>query len=422
MGLGIQVSAHLRRSRFAFLRSVIRPDAVADALVDCARGTPLEGMASKLPAESDSRLLVRLHPCAEPVYIDFNGELLTLSAKTSNVGPGYHAFLVDCLDSLQKALGLVWIWDEENSDETDYFGQRDFGDLQRTMAEQVRFLFAVIDNQYGDDFEHGLQISLPMDFSPRLAPGVASTPVGPMDRSKIAEIGKFDQTRAAAFCASYLPWWNKGFDGSFFTGLALNAIWIEHRWAKPVDDIERTSIARTRSWIAKARERGAANSLLDSADRELGNLVNSKSAPVFPAAEGPGYRRLMMTFKLTGNWELQAPGSLIEDSEDDHSTVALWNEAVTIRGSSLLGKLKAPEKTEVREPEREVSFEAAKDGDGHSHTTVVKMTSSNGDHQRCIVTIWMGDPEYRALAEEISATIRFIEPNKPVTYTNLRWS
>jgi hypothetical protein len=50
------------------------------------------------------------------------------------------------------------------------------------------------------------------------------------------------------------------------------------------------------------------------------------------------------------------------------------------------------------------------------------MTSSNGDHQRCIVTIWMGDPEYRALAEEISATIRFIEPNKPVTYTNLRWS
>ena len=50
---------------------------------------------------------VTFHPAAEPVEFRLDeGEGLTASAKTSTVGPGYHAMLVELMETIGPAAGI----------------------------------------------------------------------------------------------------------------------------------------------------------------------------------------------------------------------------------------------------------------------------------------------------------------------------
>jgi hypothetical protein len=138
MGLGLQTTASLRRKKaFGFLAAIVPPKEVADAIQGCARGTPLEPLTSLAELGDGSGYAVTLHPAAEALYLEADGETVTASAKTSNVGPGYHAFLVFVLDSVQASLGLKWEWAEED-DETGFARHGDFARLQAEMAKQFR--------------------------------------------------------------------------------------------------------------------------------------------------------------------------------------------------------------------------------------------------------------------------------------------
>jgi hypothetical protein len=90
-------------------------------------------------------LFVRLHPCAEPVEFIWKPDLsITASAKTSTVGPGYHAFLIELLQHLGRLLNLKWEWDQDSADEANFAQSGNFAVLQQEMAKFWKSLGGIL--------------------------------------------------------------------------------------------------------------------------------------------------------------------------------------------------------------------------------------------------------------------------------------
>ena len=80
-------------------------------------GEPMESARLGRDSQDNPAVLVSLHPCAEDVEIAVpEPGRVSVSAKTSTVGPGYHAFLCDLLHRLGDAVAIDWDEPDDPSD------------------------------------------------------------------------------------------------------------------------------------------------------------------------------------------------------------------------------------------------------------------------------------------------------------------
>jgi hypothetical protein len=407
MGLGFQTRASLRRkSAFGLLCTVISPEEIAAAIFGCASGTPLEPLASRTQLDNGRGCAFTLHPTAESVYMDLDGESVTVSAKTSNVGPGYHAFLVSILDSVQATLGLRWEWGEED-DETLYARHRDFEALQSEMAKHFKAVAAVVSDQIAERGLSGMMLSMPMDSGIQTFENEILTPLGPITLAELRRWATLEGPELRHAATNYFPWWELEFGGGFYRGLALHSMWTAMRWAKPVDDAECRDIERTLAWCEEAQRLRADPPVSTSAVSDLRALLESPQAPEFPLEKGIGYRRRHNRVQLTGGWQLWVQGSLEETLEDDNTTVVLWNNVLTIRASSVSARPEGESvalqlEESVIETERE--FGTTADGDGFTLQVKARKRSADAEHI-CVLTFWMTDAGMRGLAENMAETL-----------------
>ena len=421
LGLGFQTKASLKKQRaFGLLTSLISGEDVTSAFENCAINTPLQPLAKSWRTQNEGGFAVNFHPAAEPVYIDVTGDEVTVSTKTSNVGPGYHAFLVGCMDEVQKALGLQWQWDDadegEYLDEAEFYESRNFSDLQHRMADHFRFLFGVVSERLQSSNTSGMMISMPLNYGVQAEDGEVLTPFGPMTTDEVGRSANLSGSELIDAARAYFPWWGQGFDGSFYRGLALFSLWMEQRWCAPVEDREHARVRQTLHWCEEARNMNAEPPLPSKAIEELSNLAEGRLSLGFPERLGIGYRRRPMTKQLTGNWKVSVPGSLEETSEDNHQTVVFWNDDFVVRGSSLSAASKedSDQKPSGADSglEQKSEFREAGDGDGFELEVVTETYSSTGSKEVCILTVWMASEKYRKLAEEIGSSISFEQKNR----------
>jgi len=422
MGLGFHTKASLKKQRaFGLLTSLISGEDVTSAFENCVTNTPLQSLVKSWRTQDEGGFAVNFHPAAEPVYIEVTGDEVTVSTKTSNVGPGYHAFLVGCLDDVQKALSLQWQWDGadegEYLDEAEFYESRNFSDLQHRMADHFRFLFGVVSERLQSSKTSGMMISMPLNYGVQAEDGEVLTPFGHMTFDEVGRNANLSGAELMDAARAYFPWWEQGFDGSFYRGLALYSLWMEQRWCAPVEDRELTRVRQTLHWCEEARNMNAEPPLPSKAIEELSNLAEGRFSSGLPERVGIGYRRRLMTKPLTGSWKVSVPGSLEETSEDNHQTVVFWNDDFVVRGSSLSATPKEggdqkPSGTE-NELEQKSEFRQAGDGDGFEFEVVTETYSSDGSKEVCILTIWMADMDDRQLAEQIAASVVYNDPDNP---------
>jgi hypothetical protein len=405
MGLGFQTSATLRRKKaFGLLAAMVPPKDVAAAIQGCTRGTPLEQLASLAELDEGHGYALTLHPAAEALYLEIDGETVTASAKTSNVGPGYHAFLVAALDSVQTAFGFKWEWREED-DETGFARHRDFVRLQSEMAKQFKAVSKVVSDRIATRGVTDVMLSMPVDCRIKTIEEEVLTPLGPVTPAELRRWGNLDGVELARAAATCSPWWGTGFDGSFYRGLALHSMWMDMRWATPLDDPERRTIQQTLAWCAEAARMQAAPPLPASAVRELRALLETPHLRELPREGGIGYRRRQKRVQLTGGWHLWVPGDLEEALEDENTTVVLWNNDLTIRGTSISATPK--DGSDMRHAETtavDTTHEFEPTSEGFTLQVTARKLSAKGERV-CLLTFWMSDAEQRGLAEQIAATL-----------------
>ncbi len=271
-------------------------------------------------------LYLDLHPAAEHVAVAFEGAEIEIAANTSTVGPGYHAHVVDVVDTLATAFRVTWRPDAEG-DVTGYFDDRDFGHLQQEMLGWLGALTnAVLPLASGT-----VQLALPATHTFE-SPGHARTPLGPRERPWFERVAE-----APAAGRDFFAWWERGETAEHYLGVALSLLWTTVRWRPAVSDREREVRDRVYGALARARDLDPNLRLpvaewrelltIDGRNREADALPTQ--VPSLPALPLIGYRRSPVRVSLPGGWSLRIPGNFAEDL-DEKGTFCGWHGGRTV--------------------------------------------------------------------------------------------
>ena len=199
---------------------------------------------------------IAVHPAAPPVRAVLAGTDLHVTGETWQVGPGYHAHVLDKLAPLLDELDLVW-------------DAPSLPQLQREMCEWL-----------AGELRGGRRSFVER---PYVVDAAVLTMLGPRDAAWRDAVLADPMHAADAFA-----WWEAG-DAA--KSRALLAMWHELPWREPLDDDERD--------------------LLERFDRDV------EAAGLTLPAEPAGYRRHDLELELSGGWHIRIPGSFVGRWEDD---------------------------------------------------------------------------------------------------------
>ncbi len=266
-------------------------------------------------------LLVKLHPCAEDVEIAVAGaHQLSISAKTSSVGPGYHIYVCRLLQKLGAQLELTWEPRDDSAaigDPTGFFHGGPNARRDALDHEMLAWIADVATRVLKMPTDSRVALSMPAEhvFD---ADGQVLTPLGPRDRAWLECVAADPQHGK-----DFFPWWEEGVGPEQQLGRALCLLWSEVRWRPPLDDDEKARLQTIARLLEEAHRMDAS---LDYPWREwreiLGHLgtpttplhdvIARRGARVLPGTPLVGYRRRAVTVVLPGLWRLSVPGSFGE--------------------------------------------------------------------------------------------------------------
>ena len=285
------------------------------------KNLPLEGPLAALFSiwRNQSEVSCELLPLEEPVLFELSEGRLLVSAKTSSLGPGYHAALVESLDKMADAGDFLWCETDDSRDESGYFGRRDFADLQRRFSGYFDGLCRYLVNELAGRKVEGIGIGLPAGLTPKSV-SFAATILGPRNLDFFRSP---DPSR-------HFPWWDRGLTAGTREALAHGLGWLAFPWRAPLSGNERLigdimiRLAPAASWFVEVR-----------------NILAARHA-VEPEPCGIGYLRGNVGRCVAGGWGLTVPGYFREALEDDGSTILFSGVDRFVRVSTFSLERKGP--------------------------------------------------------------------------------
>jgi hypothetical protein len=307
----------------------------AEKWVVAHAGAPLAAREVGKGHEGKPALFLKLHPAAEPVEVAVTGKgRLLVSAKTSSVGPGYHAYLCDLLKRLGKSLRVTWGPPEEEGDEgTRYFHTGDRAALEGEMLEWLGDIAATVHQNVGRG-GGWYSVSMPLGHHYETG-GQVVTPLGFRGAAWFAAVAADPRKGIDVF-----PWWDEGLGADYLLKRALCLMWAEVRWRPPINDDE-TRLYE--SVVGLLREAHDLDPKLDYPWREWREMnghyaITGRALTKAPLAAavarraekakaGPpiGYRRRPVRVEFPDRWSVTVPGSFAEAWENGGRTWSAWD-------------------------------------------------------------------------------------------------
>lgn len=362
--------------------------------IEAKEAAPLLGPSMRMFRVADGFEL-HVHPAEEPVRLELTGDRLVVSARTNGAGPGYHAYLVDCLEGAAKRCGATLFGGDPDgafADETGYLASRDFAALQASMTGWV----AALADQLRDHDLEGIRISLPVDAPSVLDAGGAVTPMGVRNREWVLELASASEQRQRELAAGFFPWWERGFNAQAHLGLALHLAWVHVRWHPPADPRERQQLKLVLEAFDKARSLGAA--VPDVEVQELRALLAQRPTDAAPPREtGIGYLRGRVRWFLTEGWSVELPGYWYTQVEEDDTWVASFGERTVRLRPSNSAQHEAPASGERLASSTEVTREL--DAEGRSTYVLSGHLMAGGE--QCLVVVRFPRQEDLSWAEAV---------------------
>lgn len=250
----------------------------------------------------DERLLVGLSPLSEPMVFEVGPRgTLTVETKTSTLGPGYHAWVVDILKAVGAECGIEWDWSE---DETAFARDGDFAALQGAMSE---FLGAFAASVLSHDSGGPLLINAGMGGDRTLRTDFTLTPLGPRDRAWWERARRLRGTGEAS--RQFYPWWNRERDALDWRSIGEALMWSEVQWRPPEDEREEAVMRGALHALDRACTMDPSLVVFASEANELAMFLDhdGDEPPPVPAATGIGYRRETVRRQAPGPWSLELP-------------------------------------------------------------------------------------------------------------------
>jgi len=268
------------------------------------------------------RLTARLHPAAEDVEFVKEGAYLTVDAKTSTAGPGYHAYLCDLVTALGTDLGGNFgpfpdEDEESDGDETSYFTSRDRALLEDEMLTWLGGVASTV-AEYLSEGSTGFMISMSTDATFEFD-GAVATPLGPRSEDWMETTVRDPRAGIDIF-----PCWRSGLGAEHAAGRALVRMWTDVRWREPANDDETATLEKIDADLRRAHELDPTLALpwaewavilsFLHRDDALARRVRERAAGLQATI---GYRRRPVRVALTGGWSIRVPGEMASSYDED---------------------------------------------------------------------------------------------------------
>ncbi|HEY0443051.1 MAG TPA: hypothetical protein VGC90_02410 [Candidatus Limnocylindrales bacterium] len=287
-------------------------------------------------SEAEPGFRVSLHPAAHDVQIRVaEGGLVTATATTAEVGPGYHTYLCHLLRRLGTELSIAWLPSSREDGIGDQTGSFESG--RRADAERVLLGWlgetlqrACTARSRGVGQVHLVGAGDRYEFD-----GAIATALGPRSDAWLASA-----VADPRIAVDILPWWADATDARYLLNRALCLMWTDVRWRPPVDQAERALLERVLRMLRRAFPLDPSlpypwrewKELLDlSASDADDPMVERVGAEAATAADEPlvGYRRRPMTVVHNG-WSLVVPGSAVIRRTPDELWIGEGDRAITV--------------------------------------------------------------------------------------------
>ncbi|MFK7991829.1 MAG: hypothetical protein AB8I08_37780 [Sandaracinaceae bacterium] len=308
-------------------------DAVFDRIERWLAARPHDPTPIVQRSEESPLLVAELHPAAEPIELALREGTLSLSAKTSTAGPGYHRLVCRLASALAEELGFVWDMAE---DETGWWKSHDDAELESCFLDWLGGAVAQVREMAADGMR-GFALSLPQGHAFD-HDGLLATPLGPRDDGWVAQVLADPRHGIDAF-----PCWSDAGSGAYVLGIALTRMWCDVRWRAPLDDAETALLEGVATHIEKAFGLDPELSVPWVEQSEILTLLSEESlratrahVKAQSAAHAPsiGYRRRSVRVTLSGGWHITIPGELAERWEERGTWVG-WDETRSVWFTSL---------------------------------------------------------------------------------------
>jgi len=340
MGLGLYIKAEIPKT--GLFKKFRKPaNMLTDIANELKRLLPEELQRSVLGTQTiENGIVVQLHPAEEPVEITSKDHTIFCGAKTNSAGPGYHAFLVDSLRSIEEKLKFEWLWhdiNDEIGDETGYYDTGDFGELQKEMLKWLRAISRSLIEH--NECEHQM-ICMPLGYSVIVDPSVISS-MGFWSKEWLKEVANSELSDLINKGPEFFPWWEKGFGAEFYSKCGLTKAWVDLPWHTFDNKFELEQYQFVLDCFQRARSLDNNIPIPEKEIELIKEYMNADTLAPAPKPEGIGFKKRLMERNLTGSWTANIPGYFYDNLENDGTTSVYWFEDRTIRGSSILVQSKS---------------------------------------------------------------------------------
>lgn len=336
MGLSVRVGMQPKSGGF-FKRSESFQDVLEKIAASVSAYAKEKGIdaLSYLTLGQES-MVIGLHPAEEEMHFYVESGYLVCSAKTSSVGPGYHAFVVELLETVEKKCGFNWDWNNEKmgfEDECGYYEHKNYQLLQETMCYHLQVLARFFINRQS---EGKFNISLSLDL--RIEHDCfAISPMGPWDKEFFQEIDRLELSEIHTKADKFFAWWNKDMDALFWKNVGMVWMWTEIKWQPPIDQQAMTYplLLTTLECFEKARELSDGDMQFPEEEIKEIEILLSVNDYFIPKQGLVGFYRLNRRMPLTGNWSILLPGYFYEAKEEDESRASYFHKDRSIFAHSF---------------------------------------------------------------------------------------
>ena len=333
MGIEIHIVSHLPRTGIA--RRVINRDRLHRRIMEAITASLGSGLLSRYLhlGVHEHTLLAAYHPAAPPLMFtwDPSGQVFA-SVKTSTVGPGFHAQVVELLDDVATRCGLSWRWNDCSNG--DYAISRNFEALQRECAAALGLLaHAILQHAGTASCTRALHWDLRTPMPQTTAFSIS--PNGVWSREWWEELARADAVELKLRARDFYPWWNKRQDAGFYLGFGKTLLWSEVPWHAPANNEEVDICRLALDACSTAKTLDARIELPAEELNELALLI----APACdrarrPSAGGIGFRRGPVRIHTTGGWSIVLPGYFYAEGDQENIGVMYSFPGVTVNMSS----------------------------------------------------------------------------------------
>ncbi len=288
---------------------------------------------------------------ADPLAVSYGERLLTVQARTSPWGPGYHQRVLEALDALQAALPALgsrgWTRVE---DTTEFCRTRDVADLERTFLRWAHSLWSAASE---GELLANVRVGLSVGAGPaEVPPGLIATPIGFKDQAWVRAV---QRGLAAALRGDVRPpeaparetflWWHATPDAFDWVqlGRAICTSDVIWRGEAPGDALQREVRLRAVDCFERALQLDCDAPIPAPELRRLYELLGRPDEALRVAARlrrpSPepfrgGYREGWIRCPLAGRWNFQLPGWLQARCDADGHDV-FWDDRMTVHLTAI---------------------------------------------------------------------------------------